>query len=584
MRGQFARSHLMTFGLAEIFLHAMVQINSVAHRLRRQNAELPRRLRRIVMTMPTAMPLAERQLLRRRAQAAIELVFLALGLARDDGDERQPPTATGDDPMPQVVLRWDEATAAQAVWLYANIAQNHSGDARTFFQTARHPANRATASDGDAFRLATLDIGGGTTDLIVTRFAVEGTGANVTVQPDQLFRESFGIAGDDLLLRVVQDHVVPPIRRALDRAGLGEAAETLLQRLFGGDDADKTEPDRMRRQRFASQVAMPIALALLHDYERHDPVRPPAVAHRLLGDFLDPATGAGDVLAQVDDAIRKAGLAGFALASLPVPVDPTAIGVTVEAVFREMLAALAEVAWRYRVDMLLLSGRPSRLPAVRAMLIETGALAPTRIVPMSGFRVGAWYPFRDAAGRIADAKTAAAVGAMICRLAEADMPDFHYDSQRLRPASTARFFGKLDRGGRLGAADVYFGDLRLDDPDWRLPEDQGFAFRSAMTLGFRQFAADWWPATPLYAIDYASEADGERLKSKVPLAVGLKRGKDARDVSDRFEIARIERADGGPVARQQNDDGQLAWPLSLKLRTLVGPGDYWLDSGILVAT
>ena len=132
---------LTAFALAEVFVQAISMMNSPMHRLRRPaNANLPRRLRRVIMTMPTAMPLAERTILREQAQAACDLAYLSLGLAqlehRSDGTARLTYTLEGrtradrDDTGPEVILQWDEATATQAVYLYTQVARNHSGDAR----------------------------------------------------------------------------------------------------------------------------------------------------------------------------------------------------------------------------------------------------------------------------------------------------------------------------------------------------------------------------------------------------------------------------------------------------------------------
>ena len=82
-----------------------------------------------------------------------------------------------DTPLPAVILKWDEASATQAVYLYSQIALHYSGDARAFFDVMRHPGNRVDGAAPEAFRLATLDIGAGTTDLVISSFRVEGQGA-----------------------------------------------------------------------------------------------------------------------------------------------------------------------------------------------------------------------------------------------------------------------------------------------------------------------------------------------------------------------------------------------------------------------
>jgi hypothetical protein len=56
----YSRSSVMTFVLSEVLLQALTLMNSPQQRGRRAHAETPRRLRRIVLTLPTGMPLAER--------------------------------------------------------------------------------------------------------------------------------------------------------------------------------------------------------------------------------------------------------------------------------------------------------------------------------------------------------------------------------------------------------------------------------------------------------------------------------------------------------------------------------------------
>ena len=68
----------MMFGLLEIILQAVLQINSVGNRNSRPEPDAPRQLRRIIMTMPTAMPLVEQRILKRRTEDAIEILWQLL--------------------------------------------------------------------------------------------------------------------------------------------------------------------------------------------------------------------------------------------------------------------------------------------------------------------------------------------------------------------------------------------------------------------------------------------------------------------------------------------------------------------------
>lgn len=576
MRALYARSHLMTFALAEIFLHAQVMMNAPSHRLRRGAADLPRRLRRIIMTMPTGMPLAERQILVKRAEAARDLIQICLGAAEVDDAPDAPapvkPTADGQ-PLPEIMIQWDEASATQAAYLYAQVASNYAGDARAFFKRMRQPLRPDGADADEAFRLATLDIGGGTSDLAITAYAVDGQGANVTLYPKPLLREGIPVAGDDIVRQVIVEHVVERIRQGLEEAGLGERADYLVDQLFGGDRGDMHISEQVRRQKFAANIGHPIALAMIGAYERWERLGGDAIAEPIAIADVAPAGAADALIDELDAEIAKHGAVDFTLRDLHFPVDLKDIDRTVRSVMKDVLDAFAELVNRMGADMLILSGRPSRMPALFDLIAESSALPPNRILPLHRFRVGQWYPFRDFEAKIADPKTTAAVGAMICLMGEGRLRDFNYRADFLKPQSTARYFGKLDRDNRLAEEDVYVSDMQLDDPDYELPEAP-FEFRGPMALGARQFAADWWPATRLYSIDYASPEAAAKLNAVTPLKVQLKRasGRGRKGVVDAFDISRIV---------DVNDRNVPTRELKLWLQTIDQTDGFWLDTGVL---
>ena len=581
----YARCNLMSFALTEVFLQTIVMMNSAAHRLRQDNARLPRRLRRIIMTMPTALPLAERQILRKQAENARDLAYLCVRQGDSGEDSSIRMKALREEfPLPEIRIDWDEASATQAVYLYSQTAMAYSGDARGFFERSRLPVNRNAGLEDD-FRLATLDIGGGTTDLVVTSYTADGRGANVTLSPKQIFREGLSVAGDDIVFRLIQDHVLAPIMTAMQDSGMstggtqGNRVKSLADRLFGGDRGGMHVEERRYRQQFAVLVGLPAALRLIAEYERWDALSGVAEGETLRVSelFGDTASVSGTVRAVIEFVnrrVREAGGDDFDLAEVELPVRYRDIDRTVRSVVQDMLRASAEIVYRARADLLILSGRPSRMPAVSAILTECMALPPHRVIPLHDFQVGSWYPFRDYASTISDPKTTAAVGAMICLLGEGRLQDFNFRSAHLRARSTARFFGKLDRDNRLHEDDVYFRDLDLENKDYDLP-DEPFEFRGPMTLGFRQFGADWWPGTRLYNLDYASPDTANKLSPRTPLKVTLRRNTRGakKDIVDSFTIDRIEDNDGRAVDRNQ---------LRLRLQTIDNQDGYWLDTGILL--
>lgn len=579
MDPRYSRSNLFTFLLTEVLTHALVMINSPSHRLRRPNGENPRRLTRIIMTMPSALPLAERRILRQRAEAARDLVYMLLKLARaakpgDGANGGTPRRALWHVPgivEPEIVLVWDEASATQVVYLYTQIARNFGGHARSFFSLYRRPDN----PEPNTLRVATLDIGGGTTDLVVSSFSYEGSGNTVTIFPNQLFREGLNLAGDDVLYRIIQAHVLKAIEQAAEAAGVA-SGQALTTELFGGNRGTMDVSEQMRRQQFATRIAAPIALGMLGRYESSEETGESRRQSIGFAEFFrDDATPSASLIDWFNGEVARHGGTGFDLGRVEFAVDLDQIAQTVRSVLGPMLGVLAEIVWRYRSDLLLISGRPSRLPAVHEMLAEALPMYVGRIVPLHRFRVGPWYPFRDLQARIDDPKTTAAVGAMICALAEGGIEHFNFRSDRLKhPRSTARYVGRLDGSGRIPAADTYC-ELDLDDPERELPE-RSFEYRGVMALGFRQFPNEWWPATRLYSLGYAGDEQRRQLHAMTPIHVQLRRRRRRRS-EELGEDLEIDSA----LTSAESGSRQVKNALALKLQTLDDGEGYWLDTGVL---
>jgi hypothetical protein len=206
------------------------------------------------------------------------------------------------------------------------------------------------------------------------------------------------------------------------------------------------------------------------------------------------------------------------------------------------------------------------------------------MVSLHQFRVGPWYPYRDQTNHasVGDPKTTAAVGAMLCLLGNGQLQNFNFRSDELRPRSTARFFGKLDRSNRLLKADEFYDDLDLDNIDYELP-DKPLEFRGPMALGFRQLPVDWWPASRLYFIKYATPQAAQDLSPRTPLRVTLMRkGQRKRNAqtgeeyidNPEFTIKSIETERAGPPVPRSS--------LRLRLQTISNEQGYWLDTGILL--
>jgi len=561
VRAKFSRSSLFTFMLSEIILQALVMMNSPETRSQRRQADVPRQLRRVILTMPPATPLAEQRIMRLRAEGAVKLTWDALGW-------RQAEVRTA--PEPTVLLTWDEASCTQIVYLYTEITQKFQGAATEFFSIMGK--TRPKYGRDPTLRVASIDIGGGTTDLMVTTYQVEG---NRAINPTQNFREGFKIAGDDILEAVIERQVLPAIGRALAQRGVADAG-ALLQHLFGADRAGMPEQERHLRKQFVTQVAMPIALAMLHAYESARPWGEDTPYTRTFADFFGTdAWPAGRILDYVEGKAADEGAKDFRLADVVFDIDFRALGQDVQTVMRETLFDLCEVVYELDCDVLLLSGRPSRLPAVQDAILALMPVRPDRIVRMHHYRVGHWYPFSDVNARIEDPKTTAVVGGMLCALSEGVLEGFLLRSSRLKMRSTARFIGEMELSGQIRRDRVLFSDIDLDARQGAGAggEPAQLKFYAPMFIGFRQLPIERWTATPLYYLEFQNPQSASRMN--LPLTVTLERaeGDEGDDAfKEDFHIADIEDTEG--AAMRKSD-------VILRLQTLKSEQGYWLDTGIL---
>lgn len=578
---RYSRSSLMMFALGEIIAQALVAVNSPGRRSVRPQSDIPRRLRRIILTMPTAMPLAELKIFRRWANWAVYVTWQALGWGEFYGDANDPrrQARRGDYRLsPDVRADFDEASATQLVYLYDEITRKYQGDVRYFFKLMGKRRGVAGGSAPESLRVASIDIGGGTTDLMITSYEALGSGATAAIRPTQNFREGFKIAGDDILAALIERHVLRPILQALQRAGVDDA-KSLMTQLFGENFGEQPEAARALRRRFANEIARPIGLSFLAMLEDADPLGADLVTQRRFGEFF-PMPPNQQIVDYLESAAARAGARDFKLGDVSFDIRLSAFDETVKRTIGQIVIDLAEVIYLYDCDVVLLSGRPSRLPALTSLMLAKLPVPPDRILPMHKFRIGSWYPFRGPKGTIEDPKTTAALGAVLCALSEGQLQNFALQASKFHLRSTARFIGELELSGQIKASKVFFADLNVDAKD-DVEKNHVLEFFAPVFIGFRQLAAERWTATPFYRLcfrDQVAIANARnRLPYKVELAYFVKAPDETRvgsagsEVDEgEFRIGSIEDTEGYPVSPGD---------MELRLQTLRTDEGYWTDTG-----
>lgn len=624
----FTRSSLMLFMMVEILLQALTTINSPGQRCRMELPDVPRRLRRVVFTVPPGMPVAERRIYRRWVDFAARVLWDALGWTdawQDNHDARAEYRAN-----PQIRCKWDEATCTQLVYLYNELTRKFQGDAYHLF---RLMGRQRDNSGRPSLRVATIDIGGGTTDLSITTFLLDSEeGASARILPRPEFRDGFTIAGDDIVKEVINSHVLPAFGEAVAADDTG-AQKRFLGQLCGRELMDNSQLKRNRRAHFVRQVAVPAALGLLEVYERLDPASGSGEFTCRLRDFflppawgdseapIDPAAhvqansaptnappagtdrpdaraidGTGtaafpfapprrphpgrNAVAHAEETAREvAPESDFHLMDMPIRISPRLVDATVRHVLHDILSDLCEVVQAYDCDVLLLTGRPSRWPGILSSVLAAAPLPPSRIVPMSAFKVGGWYPFADSLGAITDPKTTVVVGGILCALAEARLEGFSFDASRLLPRSTACFIGEMDIAGQLRKPSVWF-HVHVKDAGKQELIKRDVQLNGPIAVGFRQLEAERWPTSRFYYVDFTSEEARRRASGRLPytLTVSFTVTEDETRNEEEYRdegTLRIEEITDrfGNVVRSSD--------VEARLQTLPGDEGHWLDTGIV---
>ncbi|MGE4799825.1 virulence factor SrfB [Yersinia hibernica] len=587
----YSRSSLMTFMLSELLAQALMQINSAAQRLKMTHANAPRQLRAIILTLPSAMPKPERDIFRQRMNEAIALVWKSMGWhPTDDNFVSEADRAKSQVPVPSVQMEWDEATCGQMVYLYNETQVNFGGRTAAFFASMARPDKQLDAGEtaGKTLRIASIDIGGGTTDLAITQYWLDdGMGNNVKISPRLLFREGFKVAGDDILLDVIQLYILPALQAWLKKAAVANT-DILMDKLFGNDG--RMDGQSALRQQTTLQIFMPIGHAILAAYERFDPLDISAEIDASFAELLSQRPTA-KVLEYINSEIQRelpAEAGEFDILHVPLVLKLSQLHgefLSHRMSITQNLRSLSEVVSLYHCDVLLLTGRPSRFPGIQALFRHLQPLPNNRIISLDGYHTSDWYPFNQQ-GRIDNPKSTAAVGAMLCLLSlDLRLAGFYFKAGDFQPYSTIRYLGMLDSRETLTDDHVYYRDIDLDGADFTLPADTRFQVRGTLCLGFRQLDNDRWPASPLYTLSIVDQELARKVAGDSALHVRLKLASTVKLANDktvmdkhsrpaRFEIADAVLQDGSRVPLHH---------LRLKLNTLASNGSasthYWIDSG-----
>ena len=506
----YSRRSLMTFSFMEMLSQALIQVNSNKYRADMGWVNEPRKIKRVIVTCPTAMSKVEREALVQCARDAVSI------LARFNGSEPITEVIPSFKSMKDKDSAWyyDEATCAQLVYMYGEVGHKYKGCCSEFFALYGKKENE---NSEPTLTVGSLDIGAGTTDLMISRYSYK-KGDITTITPDPLFYDSFYFAGDDMLKALIKNQMLLDEKHSAFRKCLSKIDDkTYRQKIkdfFGPDYNGQTIADRIARRDFNIQYSVPLMyhfLALassgcdncIVSYE--DVFSENAPNERVIEDFKERT--------------------GIDVRNLVWEYDKEYVATIIAKEFEPLLKKVAAMLFAYSCDVVLLSGRPASLPTIRDLFLKYYPVSPNRLITLNNYYVGDWFPFDENTGYVKNPKTIVAMGGVIGHYASeySNLDKFVIDLAKLDTnlKSTVNYI-VASRDGQpieyLITPNKHQGELTITS----LPT----------SLDVRQFELVTYPSRALYSIDFN--------RVKLEASIRNKANLNNESLSDSAVLARVD--------------------------------------------
>lgn len=563
---RYSRSSVMTFAIYEILLQVLSQINNPEFRKNMGQSNCRRVLKEIILTCPTALTTQEQNILQNAAREAVYLLGKTHTLLQHRYPIQVIPASSfkRDESEQNIPWRYDEATCSQLTYVYSELAQKFRGKYALFFQA--HGKIRDMESS-PSVNIASIDIGGGTTDFMICKYSQDLNSPIPSITPEPLFWEGFNVAGDDMVRRVIESCFLPELFKHIEGQG-GRRIGTALGKLFGSNLGGQTASERVYRRQFANQVAAPFAYEVLRLMGENPSQHFELSLNEVFQKYPKPENG---ILEYINSTIRtETGLENFSLTEISIPVNLTAIANGVQDILGDILEQLGYLIGFFDCDIVLLSGRPSKLQVIADLLSAGLNFSPGKIVGMGEFRFGNWHPFAGPSGFVGDPKSTVCVGALIAFLnSQKLLPGMYFNLDKLNEiTSTAKC---------MGVWNAFNSRISDDNLIFTSEQNEGFFLfhGQPVNIGIRQLESEEWTASPIYLFDYKDHSARVKLDKesvKLPFKIMLQR---ENNLSEEIRPTDIEIVD----ANNQSIDYKY---FQFNLCTSPSGNLHWRESGSFI--
>jgi hypothetical protein len=411
---KYARRSMLTFFIIEILNQAYRQVNSPEHRDNNRTLR-KRRLKRLVCSYPSGYTETLKKRFKKQLEKAVKIFSNYMGLEN----------------IIEVDLGLDEASASQVVFLESiikNYKTNLSKIGKYIFRTDKN----------SKFRIASIDIGGGTTDIMVSEYdlsSFDTLGGQLKGEIKLLDSTQYG--GDDIAKDIIEFFILPQLRK---NAGVDNQ---FFWELFFGQNIVYQH----LRTQCLNLILWPLALMIIRPVmgKKDDYAYDPGAS---VLEFLQESKFCVKKSILINDLAPKLKNHGWDLDDMTMErfIFPSVreVNKVVGDVKKPLLRTLYNyslVLNAFKPSFVIVSGKLSSLVEMKKLLLLWMPSSPDRVIFLDNFRPGKWYPFlmNDI---ISDPKTSVAAGLAIADIARnASVDDGCYVNVNMDKNANMNFIG-----------------------------------------------------------------------------------------------------------------------------------------------
>jgi hypothetical protein len=576
----------MKFVFLELLIHAYVQINSYKFREDHGNLTIPRTLKRITISCPTGMIQYEQIALREAAEDACKLLNNYVKYYFDSKENKFwfelpeiiPSIKDIAKKLPNLEERkdwiYDEATSCQLVFIYSLLSKKLQGN--------NYVIDNYLFKNKDKITVGSIDIGAGTTDVMINNYSLNNENKTINIKPDPLYWDSFKLAGDDLLKEIIQQIIIEGAVNSdgddgctgvIENYAKAKGIENVSEKLngfFGQDSNSIGYVAKMMRKAFINQVAIPIAIYYMKNANKNE--NSTVSFEQIIGkEFKNK-----ELIIYFEKHF------GFSFLEIKWKVSAQKVNTITSSVFDSLTKQLCLVLNQYQCDYIVLSGKPCSLDSMEALFLKYLTISPNNLVNLNTYWIGKWFPFSDNRGYVEDPKTMVSVGAIIALMAGKlkKINDLKIDTELIKQKliSTADYIVKSN----YNAKEVILTPTKN--------ENTVLVNTLPYQFGYAKFVSKNYPVSDLYSISIDNKEISKTIKTRYPNKdnayyeeqISIEKNKIyqnlplkitlSRDIDESKEQLKIESVEDN----EGNDKSNKYFKLNYQ--TLDNENGYWLDT------